>query len=177
MNQQSSENKLQSSLSTSNAPIFRKPNKRELWYLAAVMIFYLLGVSYVYIHQLSFKALFAYGLLQQHGVTGEAARLTEINTPLSWNILQVAWFVLVKGAAVLVELFQYWVVGMFIAGSLVVFVSWTKVKQKMRYGGVKANFLAATSGAIIPICSCGIVPVLAGMVEAGVPLGAPRWHF
>lgn len=52
-----------------------------------------------------------------------------------------------------------------------VFVSWEKVKQKMGYGGVKANLLAATSGAIIPICSCGIVPVLAGMVEAGIPLG------
>lgn len=152
--------------------LFRKPNRKELVYLVAVAAFYLLGVAYVYTHQLSFKALFAYGLLQQPGVTGEAARLTEISTPLSWNILQIVWFVLVKGAAVLVELFQYWLVGMLIAGALVVFVSWTKVKQKMGSGGIKANFLATTAGAIIPICSCGVVPVLAGMVEAGIPLGA-----
>jgi len=45
------------------------------------------------------------------------------------------------------------------------------VKKKMGYGGIGANFTAASAGAVIPICSCGIVPVLAGMVEAGIPLG------
>jgi len=151
--------------------LFRKPKRKEIFYLAFVALFYAAGVGYVYYHNLSFEALFYYGLLQPHGVTGEAARLTEIPTPLSWNLLQVTWFILIKGAAVLVELFQYWIVGMLIAGALVVFVSWEKVKQKMGYGGVRANLLATTSGAIIPICSCGIVPVLAGMVEAGIPLG------
>ncbi len=105
------------------ALLFRKPNRREVGYLALVALFYALGVGYVYIHDLSFQSLFLYGLLQPQGVTGEAARLTEIDTPLSWNLLQVGWFVLIKGAAVLVELFQYWVVGMLIAGALVVFVS------------------------------------------------------
>ncbi len=90
---------------------------------------------------------------------------------LSWNIPQVAWFVFIKGAGVLVELFQYWIVGMLIAGALVVFVLWERVKQKMGYGGFKANVTATTAGAVIPICSCGIVPVLAGMVQSGIPLG------
>ena len=153
------------------APVFRKPSRKEVFYLVLVALFYGLGVGYVYYHGLSFKSLFLYGLLQPTGVTGEAARLTEIHTPLSWDLLQVAWFTLIKGSAVLVELFQYWAVGMLIAGALVVFVSWEKIKQKMGYGGVKANLLATSSGAIIPICSCGIVPVLAGMVEAGIPLG------
>lgn len=153
-------------------PLFRQPNRKEIFYLALVAMFYAAGVGYVYYHNLSFEALFYYGLLQPQGVSGEAARLTEIDTPLSWNLLQVGWLVFIKGAAVLVELFQYWVVGMLIAGALVVFVSWERVKQKMGYGGFKANFLATTAGAIIPICSCGIVPVLAGMVEAGIPLGA-----
>lgn len=153
-------------------PLFRKPNRKEIFYLTLVAMFYAVGVGYVYYHNLSFEALFYYGLLQPQGVTGESVRLTEIDTPLSWNLLQVGWFVFIKGAAVLVELFQYWVVGMLIAGALVVFVSWEKVKQRMGYGGFKANFLATTAGAIIPICSCGIVPVLAGMVEAGIPLGA-----
>jgi uncharacterized membrane protein YraQ (UPF0718 family) len=154
------------------SPLFRKPKSKEIVYLAFVLLFYALGVGYVYSHSLSWEALFYYGLLQPPGVTGEAARLTEVDSPLSWNLLQVGWFVLIKGAAVLVELFQFWIVGMLIAGVLVVFVSWEKVKQRMGYGGLKANLLAATSGAIIPICSCGIVPVLAGMVEAGIPLGA-----
>lgn len=152
-------------------PLFRRPLWKEWFYLGLVALFYLLGVGYAYLNGLSLKALFLYGLLQPTGVTGAAARLTEIDTPLSWNLLQVGWFILIKGAAVLVELFQYWVIGMLIAGLLVVFVSWDKVKQKMGFGGVKANLLATTSGAVIPICSCGIVPVLAGMVEAGIPLG------
>jgi hypothetical protein len=46
----------------------------------------------------------------------------------------------------------------------------------MGYGGLKANFLATCAGAVIPICSCGIVPVLAGMVQAGIPL-APTTAF
>ncbi len=89
----------------------------------------------------------------------------------------------IKASAVLVELFQYWVVGMLIAASLVVFVPWAKIRKRMGYGGLGSNFVACTAGAVIPICSCGIVPVLAGMIEAGIPLGptmafliaAPMW--
>lgn len=151
--------------------MFRKPTRKEWLYLGIVVLVYLSGLLYVYTHNLSLGALFKYGLLQPLGISGEAARLKEIETPLSWNIPQVLWFIYIKGAAVLVELFQYWVVGMFIAAVLVVYVPWEKIKKKMGYGGLGANFMAATAGAVIPICSCGIVPVLAGMVEAGIPLG------
>jgi uncharacterized membrane protein YraQ (UPF0718 family) len=151
--------------------MFRKPNRKELFYLLAVLLLYLSAIVFAHVNNLSIGAIFKYGLLQPKGVIGEEARLAEIGTPLSWNIPQVLWFIYVKGAAVLVELFQYWVVGMFIAAALVVFVPWEKVKKKMGYGGIGANFTAASAGAVIPICSCGIVPVLAGMVEAGIPLG------
>lgn len=151
--------------------MFRKPNKKELIYLLIVAIIYLSGLLYVYTNDLSFGSLYYYGLLQPKGIEGEDARLVEIETPLSWNIPQVIWYIYIKASAVHVELFQYWIVGMLIAGALVVFVPWENVKQKMGYGGFKANFLAATAGAVIPICSCGIVPVLAGMIEAGIPLG------
>jgi hypothetical protein len=151
--------------------MFRKPNRKETVYLAVVVLFYFTGVLYVSAHGLSFGALFKYGLLQPKGITGEEARLAEIETPLSWNVLQVIWFIYIKGVAVLVELFQYWIVGMFIAAALVVFVPWEKIKKRMGYGGWGANLAATTAGAVIPICSCGIVPVLAGMVEAGIPLG------
>jgi len=144
----------------------------RLWfYLLAVAVMYGSGVLYAAAHGLSIKALYLYGLLQEPGIAGEAARLTEITTPLSWNIPLVAWYVYIKGCGVLVELFQYWLIGMFIAGGLVVFVSWEAVKSKMGFGGFKANLAATTAGAVIPICSCGIVPVLAGMAEAGIPLG------
>lgn len=151
--------------------MFRKPAKKEIIYLVIVAILYLSGLLYVYTNNLSFGSLYYYGLLQPKGIEGEEARLVEIDTPLSWNIPQVLWYIYIKASAVHVELFQYWVVGMLIAGALVVFVPWEKVKEKMGYGGFKANFLAAIAGAIIPICSCDIVPVLAGMVEAGIPLG------
>ncbi len=151
--------------------MIRKPNRREWFFLLLVGLFYLTAVSYVAVNDLSFGALLKYGLLQPEGLSGETARLTEIETPLSWNVFQVLWFVFIKGAAVLTELFQYWVIGMLIAASLVTFIPWERVKRKMGYGGLTANLMATASGAVIPICSCGIVPVLAGMVEAGIPLG------
>ncbi|MDZ7261054.1 MAG: permease [candidate division KSB1 bacterium] len=151
--------------------MFRKPKQKEWLYLLAVVLLYATGVLYVQLNDLSLSSLYKYGLLQPKGITGEDARIADIETPLSWNIPQVLWFIYIKGAAVHVELFQYWVVGMLIAASLVVFIPWERIKQKMGYGGVVPNFLATTLGAVIPICSCGIVPVLAGMVEAGIPLG------
>ncbi len=151
--------------------MLRKPDKKELIFLLLVVIFYLSAILYVYIKNLSFSSLFYYGLLQPRGITGEDVRLVEIEAPLSWNILQVLWYIYIKACAVHVDIFNYWVIGMFIAAALVVFVPWGEVREKMGYGGFKANLLAATAGAVIPICSCGIVPVLAGMVEAGIPLG------
>lgn len=151
--------------------MFRKPSRKEVFYLIIIFILYAGALTYVYQHNLSFGAIYKYGLLQEKGVEGDQAKIAEIETPLSWNLPEVLWFIIIKGAAVLVELFQYWIVGMLIAASLVVFVPWQKVKEKMGYGGLGANFVAASAGAVIPICSCGIVPVLAGMVEAGIPLG------
>ncbi|MGQ9694013.1 MAG: permease [Thermodesulfobacteriota bacterium] len=149
----------------------RKPTGKEWFYLSAILFMYLSALIYVYSYDLSFFSMFLYGLLQPKGIIGEEVRMVEISTPLSWNIPQVLWFLYIKGSAVLVELFQYWIVGMFIVAGLVVFVPWVKVKKRMGRGGTASNFVATTAGAIIPICSCGIVPVLAGLVEAGIPLG------
>ena len=113
--------------------MFRKPTKKEWFYLLAVVLLYLSGIIYVYAHNFSVGALFKYGLLQQQGIIGEGARLSEIETPFSFNIPQVIFFIYIKGSAVLVELFQYWVVGMFIAASLVVFIPWEKVRKKMGF--------------------------------------------
>lgn len=151
--------------------VLRKPEGKEWIYIFLVAVAYFSALIYVYLNDLSFAALFKYGLLQPPGITGEEARFAEIQTPLSWNIPLVLGYIYLKGSAVLVELFQYWIIGMLLAGVLVAFVPWEKVKQKMGFGGLKANFLAAVAGAVIPVCSCGILPVLAGMVKAGIPLG------
>lgn len=60
---------------------------------------------------------------------------------------------------------------MLIAAALVVFVHWERVRKRMAYGGLGSIFISTIEGAIIPICSCGVVPVLAGMIQEGVPLG------
>ena len=148
-----------------------RPGKKEWFYFIAVVGLYILAIWYVAAHDLSWSAMFNAGILQEKGVTGLEARVKDIGTPVSWNIPLVIWYIVIKGAALLVELMPYWIVGMFIAAGLVVFVSWEKIKHSMGYGGFGANLAATTAGAVIPICSCGIVPVLAGMVEAGVPLG------
>jgi len=151
--------------------MFRKPSRKECFYFFGVVVLYILAIWYVASHDLSWSAMFKAGILQEKGVTGLEARVKDIDTPLSWNIPLVIWYIIIKGAALLVELLPYWIVGMFIAAALVVLVSWEKIKHRMGYGGFGSNLLATTAGAVIPICSCGIVPVLAGMVEAGVPLG------
>ena len=151
--------------------MFRKPNRKQVVYLLFVLLTGLSATIYVYTHGLSAFALFRYGLLQPQGITGDEAKIVEISTPISWNIPQVLWFIYLKGAAVLTELLPYWLIGMFIAGFLVVFVPWEEVKKRMGHGHFGANALAGAIGSIIPICSCGIVPVLAGMVQAGIPLG------
>jgi len=164
---------MKSSISTNSnsSKSFKEQAPQKFLANSLAVEIYLTGVLFVITQNLSLGALFKYGLLQSKGITGIEARLTEIKTPLSWNIFEVLWFILIKGSAVLVELFQYWIVGMLIAGALVAFVPWEKVKKKMGTGSFGSNFVATTAGAIIPICSCGIVPVLAGMVEAGIPLG------
>lgn len=145
--------------------------KKQLLFLVAVIALYALAISYVVINDLSWSGMFKAGILQPKGITGLEARVIEIENPPLWNVPLVLWYITVKGAALLVELLPYWLIGMLIAGSLAVFVSWEAVRKKMGYGGFKANLMATTAGSIIPICSCGIVPVLVGMLEAGVPLG------
>ncbi len=148
-----------------------KLGKKEWFYFIIVAVLYILAICYVAYHNLSWSAMFNAGILQEKGIVGLESRVKDINTPVSWDIPLVIWYIIIKSAALLVELLPYWIVGMFIAAGLVVFVSWETIKKKMGYGGFGANLMAATAGAVIPICSCGIVPVLAGMVEAGVPLG------
>jgi len=149
----------------------RKTKKKEWIYLGLILVIYFSGILYVYNHNLSMEALFKYGLLQPKGIIGEEARFKEIDTIISWNIFKDIWYIFIKSAAILVELLQYWVIGMFIASALIIFTPWDKVKAKMGYGGPLAIFISTLAGAIIPICSCGIIPVLAGMVESGIPLG------
>lgn len=92
-----------------------KLGKKQWLCFICVIIFYALAIGYVAINNLSWSALFKAGILQEKGITGLEERVKDINTPLSWNIPLVIWYIVIKGAALLVELLPYWIIGMFIA--------------------------------------------------------------
>jgi len=111
--------------------------KKQIFFLIAVILLYGLAISYVAFNDLSWSGMFKAGLLQPKGITGLEARVIEIDNPPLWNIPLVIWYIVIKGAALLVELLPYWLIGMLIAGGLVVFVSWEAVRKKMGYGGLR----------------------------------------
>lgn len=87
------------------------------------------------------------------------------------GIAGILWSGYREAAAMLAELLPYWLAGMLVGAALVVFLSWDRLSSRLGSGGVRANLVAASTGAVVPICSCSVVPVLAGMIGAGVPLG------
>lgn len=83
--------------------------------------------------------------------------------------LLVAWDYFVHLAVVLVPLF---IVGSFLVGLLQEYLPPDRVEGILRrYDGGSGNVVAAGIGAITPFCSASTVPVLAGLLGAGAPLG------
>lgn len=92
------------------------------------------------------------------------------NAQPSWNIVWMGWGIVLNGAAILLELMPYFLAGVLLGGFLSEFVSRAAIERHMGAGGGKSIALATCAGGVVPICSCGIVPVLAGLVQAGLPL-------
>jgi len=83
--------------------------------------------------------------------------------------LVAAWDFFVHLAVVLVPLF---VGGAFLVGLLQEYLPPERVEAILRrHDGGTGNVVAAGIGAITPFCSCSTVPVLAGLLGAGAPLG------
>jgi uncharacterized membrane protein YraQ (UPF0718 family) len=91
-------------------------------------------------------------------------------TSPSWDVPLMLWGVLLNTAAVLFELMPYFMLGVLLGGLLSEFVSRSAIERHMGAGGPKSITVATVAGCAVPICSCGIVPVLAGLVQAGLPL-------
>lgn len=66
----------------------------------------------------------------------------------------------------------YMLFGFLIAGMLHVFFKTDKIRQYLGKGKVKPVFLSALLGIPIPLCSCGVVPVAAGLKKQGANNGA-----
>jgi uncharacterized membrane protein YraQ (UPF0718 family) len=83
--------------------------------------------------------------------------------------LLVAWDYFMHLAVVLIPLF---IGGSFLVGLLQEYLPPERVERILRrYDGGSGNVVAAGTGAITPFCSASTVPVLAGLLGAGAPLG------
>jgi uncharacterized membrane protein YraQ (UPF0718 family) len=75
-----------------------------------------------------------------------------------------------------VKVLPYYALGVFLAGFLDVYARGGVLRKKMLSGGWITVVLAALLGAVVPVCSCGVVPVVTGLVAGGVPI-APAMAF
>lgn len=90
--------------------------------------------------------------------------------PPGWeSAILDSWDFFIHLVIVLVPLFLG---GSFIVGLAQEYLPPAKVEQKLRgHDEGVGNVAAAGFGAITPFCSCSTVPVLAGLLQAGSPLG------
>lgn len=80
-----------------------------------------------------------------------------------------SWDYFLELALLLVPLF---IGGSFLVGLAEEYLPPEKVERKLReYDEGSGNVVAAGFGAVTPFCSCSTVPALAGLLQAGAPLG------
>jgi len=82
-----------------------------------------------------------------------------------YDILKESWLIYLDVAV-------YMLFGFFMAGILYVFFKPDKIKQYLGTGKIKPVILSALFGIPIPLCSCGVVPVAAGLKKQGANNGA-----
>ena len=84
---------------------------------------------------------------------------------LLYDILLESWHIYLDVAL-------YMLFGFFVAGILYVFFKADKIKKYLGTGKVRPVILSALFGIPIPLCSCGVVPVAAGLKKQGANNGA-----
>lgn len=84
---------------------------------------------------------------------------------LIYDILKESWQIYLDVAI-------YMLFGFFVAGILYVFFKPGKIKQYLGTGKIKPVILSALFGVPLPLCSCGVVPVAAGLKKQGANSGA-----
>ncbi len=86
-------------------------------------------------------------------------------TTIIYEILKESWHIYL-------DVGVYMLFGFFVAGILYVFFKPDKIKQYLGTGKIRPVFLSALFGVPIPLCSCGVVPVAAGLKKQGANSGA-----
>ena len=80
--------------------------------------------------------------------------------------------ILVASWAVLTEMAPYLLLGFFVAGVLSVLISAEWVERHLGGRGIGQVFKASLFGVPLPLCSCGVLPVAAGLRRQGASRGA-----
>ena len=86
-------------------------------------------------------------------------------TTIIFEIVKESW-------QIYLDIAVYMLFGFFVAGILYVFFKPDKIKQYLGTGKIRPVFLSALFGVPIPLCSCGVVPVAAGLKKQGANSGA-----
>lgn len=95
--------------------------------------------------------------------------MLEMLPPNLTNALLDSWDYFLHLAVLLVPLF---IGASFLVGLAQEYLPPEKVEQKLRdHDEGTGNVAAAGLGAVTPFCSCSTVPILAGLLQAGAPLG------
>lgn len=82
-----------------------------------------------------------------------------------YKVLNSSWDIYLDVAA-------YMLFGFLIAGIIYVFFKADKIRKYLGTGKIKPVILSALFGIPIPLCSCGVVPVAAGLKKQGANSGA-----
>jgi len=86
--------------------------------------------------------------------------------------MTIIYEILTESWNIYLDVAIYMLFGFFVAGILYVFFKADKIKQYLGTGKVRPVILAALFGIPIPLCSCGVVPVAAGLKKQGANNGA-----
>jgi len=86
--------------------------------------------------------------------------------------MTIVYEILIESWHIYLDVAIYMLFGFFIAGILYVFFKADKIKQYLGTGKIRPVILAAVFGIPIPLCSCGVVPVAAGLKKQGANNGA-----
>ncbi len=86
--------------------------------------------------------------------------------------MNILYEILMESWDIYLDVAIYMLFGFFVAGLLYVFFKPEKIKQYLGTGKIKPVILSALFGIPIPLCSCGVVPVAAGLKKQGANNGA-----
>ncbi len=88
------------------------------------------------------------------------------------TLMTILYEILKETWQIYLDVAVYMLFGFFMAGILYVFFKPDKIKKYLGTGKIRPVILSALFGIPIPLCSCGVVPVAAGLKKQGANNGA-----